>query len=86
MPGYYMPADVSEETDLLPVPDPNWLVMSTASEIAFTDIVYEDRAEALNSRANALWKAMIATNRRATYGDTRKTPYSVKRITDTRVN
>lgn len=85
MPGYYMPADVSSDTDLLPVPDPNWLVMSTASEIAFTDIVYEDRAEALNSRANALWKAMVATNRRATYGDTRKTPYSVKRITDTKV-
>ena len=85
IPGYYLPADVSVSTDLLPVTDPNWLVMATASEIAFADIVYEDRAEALNARANALWKQMVAKNRRATYGSTRKTPWNVTQIRDTRV-
>jgi hypothetical protein len=86
IPGYYLPADLTTSTDLLPVPDPNWLVLATASEIAFADIVYEDRAEALNSRANSLWQNMVARNRRGTYGSPRKTPYAVKRITDTRVN
>lgn len=86
IPGYYMPADLSASTDLLPVPDPNWLAIATAAEIAFADIVYEDRAEALNSRANALWKAMVTKNRKGVYGQPRKTPYNIKRITDTRVN
>lgn len=84
VPGYYMPSDLEVGTDLLPVPDPNWLVIATASEIAFADIVYEDRAEALNSRANSLWGAMVANNRRGVYGRPRKTPYNVKRIKDTR--
>jgi len=86
IPGYYMPADLTTSTDLLPVPDPNWLVFATASELAFGDIIYEDKAEILNSRANALWKAMVIRNRRGVYGQPRKTPYNVKRITDTRVN
>lgn len=85
LPGYYLPADISTATELLPVPDPNWLAIATASEVAFADIVYEDRAEALNARANALWKQMVSTNRRATYGSSRKTPYRVTQIRDTRV-
>lgn len=85
VPGYYMPADVSVAADIIPIPDPNWIVMAVASELAFTDIVYEDRAEALNSRANALWKAMVNRNTRGTYDNPRKTPYNVKRIRNTQV-
>lgn len=84
VPGYYMPDDVSASSDLLPVPDPNWLVLATAAEIAFTDIVYEDRAETLNSRANSLWRQMVTKNMRGTYNNPRKVSYNVKRITDTR--
>ena len=84
IPGYYMPDDVSAQTDLIPAPDPNWLVMATASEIAFTDIVYEDRAETLNNRANSLWRQMVTKNMRGTYNNPRKVSYNVKRITDTR--
>lgn len=85
LPGYYMPDDVSAATDLLPVPDSNWLVMATAAEIAFADIVYEDRAEALNTKANALWRSMVAKNRRGAFGQPRTTPYNIKsRIRDTR--
>ena len=83
-PGYYLPNDVSATTDLLPVPDPNWLVIAVAAELAFTDIVYEDRAEALNARANALWKQMVTKNRIGTHDSPRVTPYNVKRIRDTR--
>jgi len=85
LPGYYLPADLTSGTDLLPVPDPNWMVMAVASEVAFSDIIYEDRAEVLNTKANALWTAMLARNRRGAYGNQRKTPYAVKRIRDTRV-
>lgn len=85
IPGYYMPADVSAATDVIPIPDPNWIVKAVAAELAFVDIVYEDRAEALNTRANALWKQMVTKNRRGTYGSPRITPYNVKRINDTRL-
>jgi hypothetical protein len=84
VPGFYLPSDISTGTELLPVPDPNWLVLAVASEIAFADITYEDRAETLNSKANALWKAMVAKNRKGTYAQPRKTPYNVRRIRDTR--
>jgi hypothetical protein len=40
-----MPADVSLEDDDLPLPDPYWGVMAVAAEVAFNDIVYEDKAE-----------------------------------------
>ena len=85
IPGYYIPADLSAATDVLPVPDPNWLVLATAAELAFVEIVYEDRAETLNARANALWKTMVARNSRNTYDSPRKTPYNVKRIRSPRV-
>lgn len=84
VPGYYLPGDMIAETDVLPVPDPNWLAMALASEVAFADVVYEDRAEALNARTNALWSAMVARNRRGSFGQPRIMRYSVKRIPDTR--
>lgn len=85
IPGYYLPADLTTGTELLPIPDPNWMVMAVAAEIAFSDIIYEDRAETLNVKANALWTAMLARNRRGSYGNTRKMPYAMKRIRDTKV-
>jgi hypothetical protein len=86
LPGYYMPADMTANTDEVPVPDPNWLALAVAAEVAFTDIVYEDRAVTLNNKANALWKAMVAQNNRGTYGQPRTTAYNVKsRVRDTRV-
>lgn len=86
IPGFYAPADLTTATDIIPVPDPNWLCMATAAEIAFTDIVYEDRTEAMNAKANALWRQMVASNHKGPYGEPRKVPYNVKRITDTRTN
>jgi hypothetical protein len=84
VPGYYMPAELTAETDLLPLSDPNWGVIAVAAEIAFGDITYEDRATALNDKANYLYKLMASKNRRGTYGNPRTTPYSLKRIPDTR--
>jgi hypothetical protein len=80
IPGYYLPADVSDGADLLPVPDPNWLCMATAAEIAINDVIYEDKTVDLNEKANFLYRQMAMTNRSQVYGQSRKIPYNVKRI------
>jgi hypothetical protein len=84
IPGYYLPNEITAETDLIPLPDPEWGVAAVAAEIAFNDITYEDRAEALNSKANMLYNLMVKKNRRGTYKNPRTTPYNIKRIPDTR--
>lgn len=84
IPGYYLPDDVTSETDILPVPSPDWAVAAVSAEIAFGDVTYEDKAETLNSKANYLYKAMLQNNRRGTFKNPRVTPISVKRIRDTR--
>ncbi len=80
LPGYYMPADVTLETDLIPVPDPFWAVMAVASEIAFNDITYEDKASDLNAKANALYRQMVSDERKGTYNNPIQTPVNVYRI------
>ena len=86
MPGYFLPADLTLATDLLPFPDPNWGVMSSAAEIAFNDIIYEDKAGDINTKANALYRAMATANRAGTYNQPRQIPRNVSqnRIRDTR--
>lgn len=80
VPGYYMPDDVSLATDELVLPDPYWGVMSVASEVAFSDLTYEDKAESLNTKANALYIQMVRNNRRGAYGNPYKTPTNVYKI------
>jgi hypothetical protein len=76
IPGYYLPDDVSTATDTIPLPDPNWGVMAVAAEIAFNDIVYEDKAEGLNGKANYLYSLMAKKNRRGTHNNPRTVPKS----------
>lgn len=80
VPGYFMPDDLSATTDLLPFLDPNWAVLAVAAEVAFNDITFEDKAEALNAKANALYAQMIKKNRNLTYNNPRRVPTNVKRI------
>jgi hypothetical protein len=85
VPGFYVPNDISAATDLLPFPDANWGVMATASEVAFNDVIYEDKAADLNRKANALYQAMAATNRKGEYARPRTIPYNMRnRILDPR--
>lgn len=84
IPGYYMPAEITAETDVIQVPNPNWCVAAVAAEIAFGDITYEDRAEALNNKANYLYGLMTKLNRKGSYGNPRITPTSVKKINGVR--
>jgi len=87
-PGYYLPADVdgSAGTNLLNLPDNQWGVLATAAEIAFGDIIYEDKAEGLNAKANNLYMHMVRNNRRNTYDQTRRIAYGNQRIRGTEIN
>lgn len=81
VPGYFLPADMDGDfTDTVPVDDPNWLVMAVASEVAFNDVSYEDKAADLNAKANSLYMAMKANNRKNTPTHPRKVRTDVKRI------
>lgn len=82
-PGYFMPADLTAATDVLPFLDPNWAVMAVAAEVAFSDITYESKAPDLNAKANNLYTMMIRKNRGNTYNNPRRIPTNVKRITGT---
>ena len=80
LPGYYLPADVTDNSDVVPLPDANWGVMAVASEIAFNDIVYEDKSSDINAKANNLYRLMVRKNKRGTFGSPRKTPIRINRV------
>lgn len=80
VPGYYMPDDVSGEAEELPFLLPDWGVMAVAAEVAENDIVYEDKSENLNNKANALFQQMEAKNKRGTFGNPRQIPTRANRI------
>lgn len=77
VPGYYAPLDLTSDNDVIPVDDPYWLVMSVASELAFNDLTYENKAPALNIKANALYQGMISNNNKGTSGRSRTVRYNV---------
>jgi len=75
--------EVTEMTDLadtIPVEDPYWLVYAVASELAFNDLTYEDKAPALNAKANSLYRMMVRNKRRTTTVGPRTIPTNVYRI------
>lgn len=79
LPGWYLPADLVAETDKLPFRDPEWAVMAVASEVAFADIVYEDKAPELNSKANNLYRSMAHAENNGTHTKPSKIRTSVSR-------
>ncbi len=80
VPGYFLPDDLENEDDILPFPDPNWGVMASAAEIAFNDIIYEDKSSDINNKANALFRAMAQTNRAGSYNNPRKIPTNIASV------
>ena len=90
LPGYYLPADinVSSETGSTTIPflDPYYGVMAVASEVAFNDITFEDKAPDLAGKANYLYQQMVRKNRRNTHGKPGKLPRSTHRIRGSEVN
>jgi hypothetical protein len=80
VPGYYIPADLTTATDVIPVSNPYWLVYAVAAELAFNELTYESKTADLEGKANNLWNVMVAKNRRGTAGNPRKVRYQVTRI------
>ncbi len=84
-PGYYIPADLAELADVVPVDDPYWLVYSVAAELAFNDLTYEDKAPDLYAKANILWGTMSTNDRRGASNYPRTAQTSVSRIQGSQV-
>jgi hypothetical protein len=80
IPGYYAPNDVTGDDDDILIDDPFWLVYAVASELAFNDLTYEDKAPDLNAKANNLYQGMVNDNRRGTNNNPRIARTNVNRI------
>lgn len=78
IPGYYLPADLTAATDLLPFSDPQWGVLAAAADIASRDITYEDRTDGLMAAANNLFEQMATAARRNTFSTPNRIPYKNK--------
>lgn len=83
VPGYYVPADLTGDSSVITVDDPYWLVYAVASELAFNDLTYSDKAPDLNAKANNLYSMMVAANRRGTSDYPRTVQTNVQRIQGT---
>lgn len=77
LPGYYKPADVDANSDIVPLIDPNWGVYAAAAEIAGNDITYEDKEANLNAKATNLYNLLKKNHTRGTYANPRTSAYNV---------
>lgn len=84
VPGYYTTDAVTGDDDEILVDDPFWLVYAVASELAFNDLTYEDKAPDLNAKANNLYQGMVNDNRRGTNNNPRVARTNVYRIPNVR--
>ena len=81
--AYFMPDELTDASDDIPVDDPYWLVYSVASELAFNDLSYSDKSPDLVGKANYVYQQMSAANRKGVYGNPRTAPTNVNRIRGT---
>lgn len=59
---YVLPADMVNNSDIVPVNNPEWLVYALAAELARNDPAKEDQFETLNGIANDIYKKMVLDN------------------------
>lgn len=83
VPGYFLPEDLTSNSDIVPVDDPYWLVYAVASELAFNDLTYADKYAELNTKANNLYSMMSKSNRNGTNKYPKTIRTSVNRIIGT---
>lgn len=62
IPAYLYPDKLVNESDEVPVPDPNWLVLITAAEYVRSDITRQNQYPNLIGEANEAMKRMIEDN------------------------
>lgn len=80
VPGYFMPFELTDANDVVPVDDPFWLVYAVAKDLAANDNSYAFKAPDLNNQANNLYTEMVSTNNRGTIANPRKVRTNVTRI------
>lgn len=78
--GFFIPDELAAANGIIPVDDPYWLVYAVASELAFNDLTYEDKAADLNNKANNLYAMMVTANRKGSSGNPRTIRTKVDRI------
>ena len=81
-PGYYMPASLVEDTDVVAVDDPTWLVYAVAAELARNDPAKEDQFGNLMGMANDLYTKMITANDDIGYKQGGTIEYNLPQIGD----
>ena len=84
--AYFIPDELTDASDEIPVDDPMWLVYAVASELAFNDLSYSDKSPDLVGKANFIYSQMAAANRKGTNDSPRVAPTNVNRIRGTRFN
>lgn len=62
VPGYYIPADMTLEADVVKVDYPEWLVYIVASELARNDPAKDDQYVNLVNQANDIYRKMVESN------------------------
>lgn len=67
VPSYALPAPLVETTDLVPVDDPNWLVVVCAAEYVRNDITLQNQYPNLIAEANSIMSDMKSNNDTAAY-------------------
>lgn len=63
--AYYIPADLVNPTDVIPVDSPEWLIYATAAELARNDAAKDDQFPNLVGIANDLYRKMVEANNMA---------------------
>jgi hypothetical protein len=63
--AYYIPADLVNSTDVIPVDSPEWLIYATAAELARNDAAKDDQFPNLAGIANDLYRKMVEANNMA---------------------
>lgn len=67
IPGYYLPPDITSESDEVTIDSPEWLVYITASELARNDAAKDDQYVNLVNQANDLYRKMVDNNNGGAY-------------------
>ncbi|MDP4227898.1 MAG: hypothetical protein Q8910_16160 [Bacteroidota bacterium] len=80
--GYYIPSDMVNNTDLVSVDNPDWLVYATAAELARNDAAKDDQLANLMGMANDLYTKMIDANNDLGFGQANTVPYDMPQIGD----
>lgn len=80
VPGYFVPDDLVNATDLVSVDDPEWLVYATASELARNDPAKDDQFPTLLGMANDIYRKMINANMAIGYLQGNRIPNNMPQV------